>query len=235
MKYKKICEGVFQVDEKGAPIVEIEGKEHFRLMDFFYIAVPADELNSEQVSKLCQARVYEKRCFEGANKSIKKLFNRFILKHSSISVLEVGAGNNPVLTRVEAEASGITYITSDADDVYQDISFHFDADTDLPSKSVFDIVISLFVLHFKFYQHQINQIFKHIKEDGVFLANVYNRTDDSRKALEAAFKEEGFQVELFKDPKNSCREHYYLMASKDIEIISKNKEILLCLIESDLE
>lgn len=235
MKYKKICEGVFQVDKKGDPIVRIEGKEHFRLMDFFYIAVPADELNLEQVSKLCQARVDEKRCFEGANKNIKKLFNRFILTHSSISVLEVGAGTNPVLTRAEAEVSGITYMTSDADDVYQDISCHFNADTDLPSKSLFDIVISLFVLHFKFYQHQINQIFKHIKEDGIFLANVYNRTDDSRKALEAAFKEEGFQIELFKDPKNSCREHYYLMASKDMGIISKNKEILLSLIEAKLE
>ncbi|ENX39756.1 hypothetical protein ACNPMZ_06980 [Acinetobacter pittii] len=230
MAHQKICEGVFQVKEKGDPSIEIEGKKYIRLMDFFYIEVPADELELEQVSKLCQARVSEKRCFEGANKDIKNLFNKFLLMHKSKSILEVGAGTNPILTENEAKENEIIYMTSDAD-TYEDISFHFDAKTDLPSTSFFDVVIALFVLHFRFYEHQISQIFKHIKEDGIFLANVYNRTNDARKILETDFMKAGFYIEFFEDPNNTCRDHYYLLASKNPAIIITNKEILFSLIK----
>lgn len=230
MVYEKICDGVFKVNEKGNSVVLIEGQNHYRLMDFFYTAVPADELSSEQVSKLCQARVKEERCFQGANKAIKELFNSFLKIHNSKSVLEVGAGTNPILTEEEAENYGINYIKSDADDKYQDLSCHFDENADLPNKN-FDVVIALFVLHFKFYPHQIEEIFKHIKDDGIFLANVYNRSDESRILLISDFENAGFKVNIIKDPKNSCRDNYYLMASKREDVIQDNKDKLLFLIE----
>ncbi|MFK4204961.1 methyltransferase domain-containing protein [Acinetobacter junii] len=233
MTYTKICEGVYQVDEKGARHVELDNKQHSRFMDYFYIELPSDELSEEQVFKLCQARVNERRCFDenSANAKVKGLFNEFLKGHSQKSVLEVGAGTNPILTVAEAIQHSMMYKTSDADDNYQGLSYHFNANTDLPNET-FDIVIALFVLHFKFYEHQISQIFKHIKDDGIFLANVYNRTDNAREVLVTDFKEAGFHVELFRDPNNICRDHYYLFASKSKQIISSKQQMLIDLIQN---
>lgn len=224
MEPKMICKGVYQVAEKGAPTLNIQGKEYSRIMDFFYIDVPADELDFDQVSMLCKARIKEPRCFEGANKKVKSLFNSFLKAHRSKNILEVGAGTNPILTQEETKEHSITYMTSDADN-YQGISFYFDANTNLPNK-IFDVVIALFVLHFKFYQHQIDEIYKHMKIDGIFLANVYNREDDSRNELKSDFEKAGFNVQLIKDPESYCKNHYYLMATKGIGIIDKNRKKL---------
>lgn len=228
MSFEKICEGVFRSQEKGNSDIQVGGKTYSQIMDYFYIESPADELSPEQVSGLCQARANEPRCFGGANKTIKQLFNSFLKMVTQKNILEIGAGMNPILTEEEAKLQDIKYIRSDADNKYENL-YHFDANTNLPNDSL-DIVIALFVLHFRFYEHQISQIYEHIKEDGIFLANIYNRSQESRENLVADFNKVGFHVEIFKDPRNICRDHFYFFASKNKSIIEENKKKLLSLI-----
>lgn len=230
MSAQKICEGVYRVAERGGDSsIEIDGKYYYQIMDFFYIELPAEELSPEQVSGLCQARADEPRCFGGANKKIKQLFNRFLKSNEGKTILEIGAGTNPILSESEVSSHQIKYIGSDADNKYSGL-YHFDASTNLPDDSL-DVVIALFVLHFKFYEHQISQIYEHMKEDGIFLANVYNRNAASREKLKQDFENVGFKVEFIVDPQNTCRDHHYFFVSKDGIVIEKNKTLLLDLLQ----
>lgn len=230
MEFQKICEGIYRVRDKGTTITTtIDGRSYFRIMDFFYTHLPADELSLEEVSQLCRARTNEPKCFEGANKEIKQLFNDFLKTNAGKTVLEIGAGSNPILLKNEAQSLNINYLGSDADNKYSDL-IHFDASKDLPPDTFFDVVISLFVLHFKFYNHQISQLYSHMTPDGIFLANVYNRTAESRDKLKSDFEKVGFFVEFVEDPKQICRDHYYFFVSKRLDSIENNKKLLLNLI-----
>lgn len=231
MEFQQIYEGVYRVLEKGeTSTTQINGRSYYRIMDFFYTHLPADELSLEEVSELCRARAEEPRCFEGPNQKIKRLFNDFLKNNAGKAVLEIGAGTNPILLTNEALSLDITYLGSDADNKYSDL-IHFDASQDLPNDTFFDVVISLFVLHFRFYDHQISQLYSHMKPDGIFLANVYNRTAEARGKLKFDFEKCGFKVEYVEDPKKTCRDHYYFFASKNFETIKHSKALLLSLIK----
>lgn len=222
----KIIDGVFQCEVSDGPsIIEFEGHELNRIMDFFYINGPADQLNHDQVSALCHARAQEPRCLTGANKIIKELFSTFLINYHAKNILEVGAGENPILTAAEVIKHGIQkYTTADLDKDYSQVDIQFDENIQLNMSNNLDIVIALFVLHFKFYESQIKEIFLHLKDDGIFLANVYNRDEAARERLKNKFIKVGFFVELFEDPNKICKKHYYLFAAKSLDVIKSNIE-----------
>ncbi|EHU2110181.1 methyltransferase domain-containing protein [Acinetobacter baumannii] len=231
----KICEGVFQCNENNGPSeIVVQERTLNRIMDFFYIDGPADQLNRNQVSALCHARAKEPRCLTGANKIIKDLFKTFLINNQAKSILEVGAGKNPILTAEEVRQNGINqYITADLDDDYDQVNIQFTEDTQLKAPMNLDIIIALFVLHFKFYESQIKEIFLHLKDDGVFLANVYNRTEQARERLKNKFERAGFFTQLIEDPNKVCKNHYYLFAAKSDEVITTNIAKLLGYIKSN--
>lgn len=233
--FYKICEGVFKCDDLDTARIEyIDGVEHYRIMDLFFTELPADELNLEQVLAICHERAKDIRCSSGANKKVKSLFNSFLENDQVKNILEVGAGDSPILEAKDIQQRKISdYVISDADNTYQCVTVIFGESNQLTTypPEHFDVVIALFVLHFKFYPSQISQIYEHLKSSGIFLANVYNRSDASRAKLVQDFRDVGFFVELMEDPKPWCKDHFYLFAAKEKDSLISNKERLSILID----
>ena len=222
--FDKISSGVYKCDDPSTSSLEcVEGKIHYRLMDFFFIEKPADELSIEQVLAICHARANDPRCSSGANQSVRLLFKQFLNNPDIQNILEVGAGNNPILTSNDIKARDIgDYVISDADSEYQCVKVLFGESNKLTTYPAehFDVVIALFVLHFKFYTSQIEQIYEHLKPSGIFLANVYNRSKESRDILINDFEKAGFLVQLIEDTQKHCKDHFYLFAAKDMNVIN---------------
>lgn len=233
--FNMICEGVYKCNDLDTDRVElINGREHYRIMDFFFTALPADELNLDQVSAICHERAKDRRCFSGANQKVKSLFNSFLDNDQIKNILEVGAGDSPILETKEIQQRNIAdYVISDADNTYQCVTVVFGESNELtiyPAEH-FDIVIALFVLHFKFYPSQISQIYEHLRPNGIFLANVYNRSSESRAKLIQDFSDAGFFVELMADPKPWCKDHFYLFAAKEKTSLNLHMDRLKILID----
>lgn len=233
--FYRICEGVYKCNNLDTARIEyIDGIKHYRIMDFFFTELPADELNLEQVLAICHERAKDKRCSSGANEKVKSLFSSFLENDQIKNILEVGAGDSPILGAQDIQQRKISdYVISDADNIYQCVTVVFgesNALTRYPPEH-FDLVIALFVLHFKFYPSQITQIYEHLKSNGIFLANIYNRSDESRAKLIQDFRDVGFFVELMADPKPWCKDHFYLFAAKEKDSLILHMQRLSKLID----
>jgi len=210
-------------DNGGPEKIEHEGDTYFRFMDFFYIKNPnLDQLTSAEVSNLCRARAKFPSLITPVNDKVRELFKNLTEIMSPTSLLEIGAGRNPVFSA--GPPKGMRYVLSDADS--EVIKHHegsctpcyvFSEDLcDLPEgEGIFEVVLAVFVLHFPFHKSQLNELYKRLSSSGVIIANVYRRSPESRQELTLEMENSGFKVKKVKDANALCRDHEYWILGKE--------------------
>lgn len=227
--YEMVTDGVLKIanNKKGPTCIEYDGILYYRFMDYFYTQTEnLDELSPEGVSNLCRARAKFPLLISPINISVRLLFKALAQKIRPTTLLEIGAGRDPVF---EAETlNGMHYVLSDADrDV---VTAHSVLDTEcytfseqvceLPIKeSYFEMVIAVFVLHFPFHKIQMLELHRRLKPSGVIVANVYRRSIEARNKLTLEMEDSGFKILKIKDTKNLCRDHeYWILGKSDAQM-----------------
>jgi SAM-dependent methyltransferase len=215
---KFIHNGVYELNNKAGPaILFYNGSPLHRFMDKFYINCAADELDTLQVEALCRARALNPSSFSGVNSLVRKVFREFIKTTKPTNILEVGAGTNPLISECDLVDAQINYVRSDADPINAEEKNVFSGTSNILNYpgDYFDVTAAVFVLHFKFYDEQISEIYRCLKQNGVFLANVYRRSEQSRMALQDELRRRGFELVILDDPSNLCQNHQYWVAGKN--------------------
>jgi hypothetical protein len=221
LKYKK--------NEKGPSETIYQGTKYFRFMDYFYTHTEhLDELKPVEVSNLCRARAQFPELISRANGEVRSLFESLAIKIAPSSLLEIGAGKNPVFT--VNTAPGMHYVLSDADEVVvkshsnNDLDCYIFSDTvcTLPyEEGYFEMVIAVFVLHFPFYKVQLTELSRTLKTTGVIVANVYRRSTAAREKLASDIQDCGFKTLRIHDPSGLCLNHeYWIIGKSDAQMES---------------
>ena len=159
-----MCESEFEMVEpgvlkvrnniKGPKETEYKGIKYFRFMDFFYTRTDdLDQLSPEEVSNLCRARARFPDLISQPNIEVRSLFKALAMEIGPSSLLEIGAGLNPVFAGTAT--TGMHYVLSDADQ--EVVQTHSSTETEcyifsdaaciLPcQEGHFEMVIAVFVL-----------------------------------------------------------------------------------------
>ena len=162
---------------------------------------------------------------------VRQLFRSFIWKLRPKNILEIGAGGRPILSAAEADEQGISYTTADADPDIEGCFFSgMNSKLEFPENH-FELAAAVFVLHFYFYEAQIAELHRCLSPNGVFLANVYYRTQESREKLKQSFDSRGLKLLVINDPQQLCRDHEYWLAGKDSASLEVAQKFLRDLLE----
>lgn len=221
--YSKVCEGVliFNGDTIPPSNIEIDGKSYKRFHDYIYLDRPAENLTEKQVAAVCRLREDHPEWLDeaSANSQVHRLFSEIILNYCPESVFEVGPGAFPLFS---SDQQAFRYIQGDLDERIVDKNIgagydivKFDLNSELPfHNNSIEMVVGVFVLQFEFTVNQVREIKRVLKRDGVFLANVYHRTDEAKKSLKNCLEKEGLIVTVFPDLKKLCKKNQYWIISK---------------------
>lgn len=234
--FVEITPGVYKMkpEEKGLSTVEFQGKTYFRFMDYFYIETEnLDDLKPEQVSNLCRARAMYPHLISPVNIEVRQNFKALVEIVRPSKLLEIGAGQDPVLSLDETEQ--IHYVLSDADTSV--VTHHTKAGRECYefSKNIcnvpdlndlFDMAIAVFVLHFPFHKNQLLELSKRLKPSGIIVANVYRRNSESRDILMNEMLDAGFISLRIPDNVEICRDHEYWIIGKQDSQLKKYAHIL---------
>ncbi|WP_295979408.1 hypothetical protein [uncultured Variovorax sp.] len=216
----ELCRGVLEVSEGEAegPCPESifwRDQQYSRFMNIFYIDRPCDELTTDQVYALCRARNNRPASIGQANYKVRTIFRRTIFELGPIRALEIGAGRSPVMSTAEALEQGIEYVISDGDESNPNEIFSGEKASLGYETGTLDLVVALFVLHFRFFESQISEIARCLAKEGVFLANMYRREKDSRDLLIDQMSRYGLIVKVVKDVHELCNNHEYWFIGKN--------------------
>ncbi|MFG0359877.1 hypothetical protein [Pseudomonas sp. zbq_11] len=200
---------------------------YYRFMDFFYTQTKhLDELSPDGVRNLCRARAKYPLLISKTNVEVRSLFNALAKKVGPATLLEIGAGRNPVFE--DETPSEMHYVLSDADS--EVVAFHSERKSEcyafsgeicnLPAKpDYFEMVIAVFVLHFPFHKKQFIELYNRLSLSGVIIANVYRRSSEARERLTSEIIETGFKIKKIIDSANLCRDHeYWILGKSDAQL-----------------
>lgn len=215
--------GIYYIEdfEAEAPKeIHIDGHRYFRFCDFIYIPASTEKLSKEQIisTNALRKSYFDKHPEFKKNQEVHELFYRLISELEVQNILEFGSGYNPSVFAFQAE---IQYCDFDPE-VVNHLSriglkcHNFSAGNtlDIESEEI-DLVISIFVLHFKINGFQISELFRILAKDGVFLFNLYSRSANSRLELKQKFEKVGFYITRIEDEHNICSDHEYWILYKN--------------------
>lgn len=216
---------IFFCDPMGReppPQLEILGKTYIRFMDFIYLPREPEELSEEQVVAVNEIRQrYMDILAERAiNLHVRDLVLRLVQYVAPNSVLELGAGYNPIFGH---PPEGMNYWIADLNEKAIEAvrkegleGFVFKSDGILPlDPGTVDLMVAIFVLQFRFSVAQIATLAQVLTNDGVMVANVYRRSEESRDKLLRLFAFTGFEALILEDPSKLCRGHEYWCLYRD--------------------
>jgi hypothetical protein len=221
-------------NEPGPEEVDYRGTTYYRFMDFLYIRNKnLDELSTEEVSNLCRARAKYPGLISTVNYDVRRVFKLLAEKVQPSSLLEVGAGRNPIFGNGDRKPD--YYILADADS--EVVAYHANRSNDcyefsneicaLPQfEDFFEMAIAVFVLHFPFHSNQILELSKRLKNSGVIVANIYRRSFTSREQLTFDILNVGLKILKVQDVDNLCRDHEYWILGKEEEVVQNCGSLL---------
>lgn len=229
----KVCDGVYwNGGLEGDREIHISETKFVRFMDFFYLRCPPDELTHIEVSALCRKRLENPEIISPANNKVRDIFRNLIYALEPKTVLEVGAGNRPILSEGDPKAIGIKYTKADADPGFNNEFSGNKSKLEFPD-NYFDLAAAVFVLHFHFYEEQISELSRCLSIDGVFVANVYCRTQQSREKLKQSFEDKGLKVLTRNDFLELCRHHEFWIVGKDDQRLQVVSSVLDGILENE--
>lgn len=206
-----------QADAMAARL-SIAGRTYFRFMDFIYIPTDTENLTPEQVVVVNSLRHrFRRRIAWASNDYVRRVFRTVIENTNPDVLLEVGAGFIPLLP----PNPGTEYLCVDMNPAVLPVlagrgydAALFGAHDELPLASAkVDLVIAVFVLHFGLSDQQVVELARVLRLDGVFVANVYRRSSESRAALRGQFGRAGFTITVVADEQAVCKDHEFWLAS----------------------
>lgn len=232
-KITEIEPDVFFVEtaDSSTPRIEHNGIYLYRFMDSLYIKKEnLEDLSPKEVSNLCRARLRYPDLIGPVNGKVKKIINMYVQAVRPSLLFEIGAGESPAVDNPPSET---IYLKSDADSrlsekKQEEMVLFSEENYRLPYDNCsLDMAVAVFVFQFKIYREQIEELYRCLKIDGVIVANVYRRRQDSRADLEKDFNYSGFYIVRLQDPQNLCREHEYWLIGKNKELIEDKARQLL--------
>jgi hypothetical protein len=237
-KLTQIMDGIYKLDVNTdrPDELDIDGVIYSRFMDVFYLAESTQDLDESKVIALCRER--EKlNSYGPANDAVKKVFASFITTLGGTNILEIGAGKEPTLTQSTFE--GI-YVLADTDPevikhnkLNARESTRFSSTVSLKYPSVFfDVAFAVFVFHFKIYDSQFVELRRCIKDDGIFLVNVYLLNDKERIDLSQTIRKHDFELLRIPDPIKVCRNHEYWIFSLKAKSLILAEKVLKDILNS---
>ncbi|WP_401729875.1 class I SAM-dependent methyltransferase [Stenotrophomonas muris] len=218
---------------EGEPpeVKEFSGVPYYRFMNKFYVSnKELDRLSMDEVIRLCRARDKYSSSIDTPNGRVKQVFRAVTMNLSPRVVVEIGAGSRPLY---RAEETPFRYVVLDADlealatcegskAEFSNEIFRIDA-----SDRSIDLILAVFVFQFEIYRSQIEEVARILSDDGVLLVNIYRRSQESRRGLEALFRESGLIVNALVDPEGLCKDHEYWVVSKIAETGGRVINILI--------
>lgn len=217
--------------EGGAPAIkEWAGVPYYRFMNKFYVSNrELDRLSMNEVICLCRARDKYSSSIGAPNGRVKEIFRAVTMNLSPRVVVEIGAGSRPLF---RAEDAAFEYVVLDAD---LDALAACDGSKAEFSNEIFkidaldgstDLILAVFVFQFEVYRSQIEEVARILSDDGALVVNIYRRSQESRRGLEALLQENGLIVKAMEDPEGLCRDHEYWIVSKVAETGDRVMNIL---------
>lgn len=221
-KFEKINEGVFFSKEKiRENTIELDNINYSTFMNHFLIDKETNDLTEEQVFSICNVRDQHPEIIGDINDRVKKVFTDFVTSGFFNEVLEVGCGRNITFSK---KPTKFDYTVSDANhDVVEHnrkLGFNsilFGAKNKLEVRKKYDIAFAVFVLHFHFPDNEIISLGDHLKDKGIFFANVYRIKESSRIDLKHRFESQSFFIEKILDKSLICKDHEYWIISRSEE------------------
>ena len=222
--YKKINDkhNIYRI--YGPKIIEIEGKMYQRFMNFFYIPDYVYNLDEDYVITLNDLRHSYKDIvidYEYNTEVEKRIFDSIskIIDHNkSLKVLDFGCGERNVNSIIQPIFNSVKFYGVDIRDINTDYLINYDEFKRITTNSVlpfednyFDIIIALFVFHFRITDIQIESLYHTLKDDGVLCFNLIKSADKNiiNRLENVGFKIKEKTIEQFKDKKKIIE--YYIM------------------------
>jgi len=215
--------GIFYIEDfeiEAPKEIKIDGHKYLRFCDFIYIPASTEKLSKEQIisTNALRKNYFEKHPEFKKNLKVHELFYSLISELKVKNILEFGSGYNPSLFDFQGE---IQYSDFDPE-VVNHLSrfglkshvFSTDNTLNIENEEI-DLVISIFVLHFKISDLQMSELFRILAKDGVFLFNLYSRSKNSRLELKQKLEKVGFYVARIEDEHNICSNHEYWILFKN--------------------
>lgn len=211
----------------------LNGKLYFRFCEFIFIPDSTESLSPDQVIIVNQIRaVYFKTHPQfHVNIIVKELFKSMIEVLNPTTVLEFGPGFNPLTPSadngnnfyfVDFNPTSIEFLKSLG---LNSNLFGKESMLSIPNESI-DVIISIFVFQFDISQTQVNELYRVLNMNGLLLANMYKRSEESRIELIDKFSSTGFLHSIVSDRSNLCLNHEYWVLYK-----TKNEEKINTLIK----
>jgi hypothetical protein len=234
----EIMPGIYKLDANtdSPDELDIGGVIYSRFMDVFYLDESTQVLDEFKVIALCRER--EKlHSYGPVNDAVKKIFSLFITNFGGTNILEIGAGKEPTLTSSALEGK---YVLADTDpEVIKQNNLDgresklFSSTERLKCPSVFfDVAFAVFVFHFKIYDSQFVELRRCIKDDGIFIVNVYLLSDNERENLSKTIQQHDFKLTRIPDPTQVCKNHEYWIFSPKSHSLKIAEKVLKDILNS---
>ncbi len=202
-------------------VVEYCGETYVRFHDFIYLERPLDELDKCQVFSVCRLRDQ----FAGdsgmhPNLRVREKIRQVAEVLSPKVLLELGPGNSPLFS---ASSTNFQYKLADLDEeVVRNLTSNgysatlFDDDSLLPTAdSSIDVIVAIFVFQFSLSATQIDEIVRVLCSNGLLVANVYRRSESSRKCLRSEFEDRGCKISIVDDSSEIGHNHQYWVVGRE--------------------
>lgn len=212
-------EGIYYCVPNGntlPSLLEVYGQSLYRFLDFIYLPVQTEDLTPAQIAITHELRrIYlPKLPALEVNRRVRSVLLRLLRSLVFDSIVEIGPGYEPLYRR---QPPNLAYLTADLNpavvSALQSLRLRscvFSASDMLPvRRSSIDIIVALFVWHFRFPAVQIRELVRVLRDDGIVVGNVYRRTPASRATLYKTFVAAGLEVSVFPDPLQSCAGNEY--------------------------
>lgn len=209
--------------------LEIHSKKYYRFCDLIFIPNSTDNLSSEQVKIVNRIRVdfFEKSPQFSTNSIVRQYFKQIVQNINPKILFEFGSSINPLISFAENGIEKVYLADFDTQTVetlrekgIDCLHFGLNDKLVVPNNSV-DMILSVFVFQFFISENQIGELYRIMSSNGVFIANIYKRDNESKKTLAKQFTNIGFYHKILPDDRKLCNGHEYWVFTK----IKWNKQL----------
>jgi hypothetical protein len=206
----KAGNGIYYITDLSIQLpktLNIKGKKYYGFCDFILIPTRIDKLSKKQVVTVNSIRekYIDIHPQFSKNNNIRKLFKAIIKEFKPKTILEIGPGKNPLNTirentyLADFDKGTIDFLKNRGENCQ---FFGKNSTLRIPDNSI-ELIFAIFVFQFDISSKQINELSRTISSKGILVANIYKRSEQSKRALlkqfhRAGFKHASFQIsELF--------------------------------------
>lgn len=200
-------------------------------MDYILLPCPSEELRPEQIAVVngLRMRLATIGRTGAANALIKSTFAEIASRWAVSSLCDWGCGFDSVAWRTSVPVTFGVDIDPEVIHLQNSVGFPCFEPTSSSLQDFFgvtDLVVCVFVFHFRFDSMHAGVLTNLLTSEGVLLANVYRRKEASIANLAIELEKQGLVLHRRRDPLQLCDGHELWLASKcpDTESLSQRMD-----------